>query len=55
VSVTATRDSAKLVLSDEFLDYYFDAKGAIYGWIFQYMPIGRSYTADLMVTPKQRE
>ncbi len=54
ISVTATRQNAETILADEFLDYYFGEKGAIYGWIFQYMPIGRSYTVDLMVTPEQR-
>ena len=55
ISVTATRDNAETILSDEFIDYFFDTQGAIYCWIFQYMPIGRSYTVDLMVTPEQRE
>ncbi len=54
ISVTATRQNAETVLSDEFLDYYFENMGAIYGWIFQYMPIGRSYTIDMMVSPEQR-
>ena len=54
ISVTAMRNNAELVVSDEFIDYYFGEKGAVYGWIFQYMPIGRSYTLDLMVTPEQR-
>jgi MoaA/NifB/PqqE/SkfB family radical SAM enzyme len=55
ISITATRQNAELVLSDEFIDTYFDELGAIYGWIFQYMPIGREYTLDLMVTPEQRK
>ncbi len=54
ISVTVTRHNADLVFSDEFLDRYFEEEGAIYCWIFQYMPIGRSYTLDLMVTPEQR-
>jgi len=54
ISVTATRDNAELVVSDEFIDYYFEEQGAIYGWIFQYMPIGRCFTLDLMITPEQR-
>ena len=29
-------------------------QGALYGFIFQYMPIGRSFTLDLMPTPQQR-
>jgi len=37
------------------MDFYFEKQEALYGWIFQYMPIGRSYTLDLMVTPQQRK
>lgn len=55
ISITATRQNAELILSDEFMDFYFEQQGAVYGWIFQYMPIGRSYTLDLMVTPEQRK
>jgi MoaA/NifB/PqqE/SkfB family radical SAM enzyme len=55
LSITAMRDNAEFVLSDEFMDFYFEEQGAGYGWIFQYMPIGRSYTLDLMVTPEQRK
>ncbi|MFP4383691.1 MAG: radical SAM/SPASM domain-containing protein [Spirochaetia bacterium] len=55
VSITATKENAEIILADDFIDYYFDEKGAVYGWIFQYMPIGRSYTVDLMVTPEQRK
>jgi len=54
ISVTATRDNAEMVTSDEFADFYFDRQGAAYGWIFQYMPIGRKHTLDLMVSPEQR-
>ncbi len=54
VSATATRHNADMIVSDEFIDTYFNREGAIYGWIFQYMPIGRSYTTDLMLTPEQR-
>ncbi len=54
VSITATRENAETVLSQDFIDHNLRAKGAVYGWVFQYMPIGRSYTLDLMVTPEQR-
>jgi len=54
ISITATRNNAELVVSEEFVDFYFKKQGAIYGWIFQYMPIGRGYNFDLMVSPKQR-
>lgn len=54
VSLTATRENAEEILSDEFIDFLFYKKHAVMGWIFQYMPIGRSYTLDLMPTPEQR-
>lgn len=54
ISVTATKTNAKLITSDEFFDYYFEKLGVIYCWIFQYMPIGRGFTLDLMITPKQQ-
>ncbi len=55
ISVTATRHNAEKIVSDEFVDFFYNEQGAIYGWIFQYMPIGRAQTLDLMVTPEQRK
>ena len=55
ISVTTTRHNVEKIVSDEFVDFFYDQQGAIYGWIFQYMPIGRSQTLDLMVTPEQRK
>ena len=54
VSLTATRHNAEEILSDEFLDFFFDEQAALYAWLFHYMPIGRSFTLDLMPTPEQR-
>lgn len=54
VSLTAMRHNAELLMSDEFLNFWFDEQGAIYGWLFQYMPIGRGITLDDMVTSDQR-
>jgi len=54
VSLTATRLNMDTLISDEFVDFCFDKQGAIYGWYFQYMPIGRAYTLDLVITPEQR-
>jgi hypothetical protein len=54
LSLTATRENAEEILSPEFIDYFFEEQGAAYGWIFHYMPIGRSYTINLMPTPQQR-
>jgi len=54
VSVTATRENAEIVTSEKFNDFYFEEQGATYGWIFQYMPIGRKHSLEMMVTPQQR-
>jgi MoaA/NifB/PqqE/SkfB family radical SAM enzyme len=54
ISVTATRHNADMVVSDRFVDFYFEQQGAAYAWIFQYLPIGRQFDVDLMVTPQQR-
>jgi hypothetical protein len=54
ISLTATRENCEEILSDEFLDFFFEEQGALYGWIFQYMPIGRGFTLDLLPTPEQR-
>ena len=54
VSLTATRHNAEEILSDSFIEFLFKEKHAVIGWIFQYMPIGRSYTLDLMPIPDQR-
>ena len=54
ISVTPTRYNAEFLLSEEFLDFYFNKMGALYGWYFQYMPIGRDPDIDLMITPGQR-
>jgi MoaA/NifB/PqqE/SkfB family radical SAM enzyme len=54
ISLTATRHNVEEIFSDEFVDFFFEKQRAFYGWDFQYMPIGRSYTLDLMPTPQQR-
>jgi MoaA/NifB/PqqE/SkfB family radical SAM enzyme len=54
ISLTATRYNCKEILSDEFIDFFFNKMGASYGWIFHYMPIGRDIDISLMPTPQQR-
>jgi MoaA/NifB/PqqE/SkfB family radical SAM enzyme len=56
ISVTVTRDNATEVLSDEFLDFFFEGQGAFYGFLFHHMPIGRSPGEGLgrVPTPEQR-
>lgn len=53
-SITPTRQNAEIVTSEEFIDYLFFEKHVAVAWMFQYMPIGRSYTLDLMPSPQQR-
>ena len=54
ISITATNKNADMVFSDEFIDYYFNKESVYYGWIFQYMPIGRAYSLELMPSAEQR-
>jgi MoaA/NifB/PqqE/SkfB family radical SAM enzyme len=54
ISLTATKNNAELLLSEEFIDFYFNQQGAVLGWIFQYMPIGCKPNLDLLITPEQR-
>ena len=54
VSLTATRENSDDILSDEVVETFFDRIGATYAFVFHYMPIGRSFTLDLMTTPEQR-
>ncbi len=53
-SLTVTKDNADEAVSEEFISYLFDEKHISIAWIFHYMPIGRSFTLDLMPTPEQR-
>lgn len=54
ISVTATTENYREILSDEFVNFYFKKLGASFGWIFHYMPIGREPKPSLMPTPEQR-
>lgn len=54
VSMTATRSNADLLLSPEMINFWMDQQGAAYAWLFQYMPIGRAFSLELMITPEQR-
>jgi MoaA/NifB/PqqE/SkfB family radical SAM enzyme len=54
VSATPTRWNWDVITSDAFVDFYFEQQGALYAWLFQYMPIGRGHSTDMMVPPKDR-
>lgn len=52
-SVTVTPNNYQEVVSDEFIDLMIE-KGAALGWYFNYMPVGRGVSLELMPTPEQR-
>ena len=52
-SVTVTKNNLNTITSDEFTDMMIE-KGAIIGWYFLYMPIGKNPDMSLMPTPEQR-
>lgn len=53
ISVTYTRENVDLVTSDELVEYYID-RGAIFGWYFMFMPVGKDPILDLVPNPDQR-
>lgn len=53
-SVTATSHNHKELFSDDFVQFMIN-KGALYGWSFHYIPIGRQPDYSAMVTPQQRK
>jgi MoaA/NifB/PqqE/SkfB family radical SAM enzyme len=54
LSLTARRDNAEEILGDELVDLFFGRLGAMYAWVFHYMPIGRAPSLESMLTPEQR-
>ena len=54
LSATPTRLNSDVLAQDDFLDYYMD-RGALFGWFFNYIPVGREPDTSLMPTPQQRE
>ena len=53
-SIRVDRNNFDYVTGDEFMDMLI-GKGAIYGWYFLYMPVGRNPDLSLMPTPEQRD
>ena len=54
ISVTPNSSNAELVVSEEMIKFYFDEQGALFEWIFQYMPIGRGVDVSWQVPPLVR-
>ena len=53
ISVTATRSNLDVVTDDAFAEFFLD-RGAIFGWYFMFMPVGKDPMLQLMLTPQQR-
>jgi MoaA/NifB/PqqE/SkfB family radical SAM enzyme len=53
-STLATSLNSDALCTDEWIDFLVK-KGALYGWIFLYMPVGRDPDTSLMPTPEQRD
>lgn len=54
VSCCYTSQNAESIASEEYFDWLIE-KGALFAWIFSYMPVGVDSPADLMASPDQRE
>ncbi len=53
-SATPTRINTEHLTSNDFIDFMIE-KGAIFGWYFTYIPIGKDPDINLMQTPEQRK
>lgn len=54
VSICYTSENSPSVTSEEYFDWLIE-KGALFAWIFTYMPVGKDAPTNLMPTPEQRE
>lgn len=52
-STRVTKHNVDAITSDDFIDLMVE-KGALYGWYFLYIPVGRNPTVEDMPTPEQR-
>ncbi len=52
-SSLVTRDNIDAICTDEWFDLLVE-QGALYGWLFLYMPVGDNPDPSLMPTPEQR-
>lgn len=52
-STMPTQNNWKILLEDRYYQFL-ERKGALFGWFFQYIPVGREPNPALMITPRQR-
>jgi hypothetical protein len=53
ISVTQTKYNLETILDESFIEHFLD-QGAIFGWYFMFMPVGKDPMLDLVPTPEQR-
>ncbi|HAT1680522.1 TPA: radical SAM protein [Klebsiella oxytoca] len=53
-SIMATSRNHDQICSDDFWDFLIEKLGVKYSWVFQYMPMGRDATMELVPTGEQR-
>ncbi|MBN2049562.1 MAG: radical SAM protein [Spirochaetales bacterium] len=53
ISVTYTRHNIDTITDNKFIEYFMN-KGALFGWYFMFMPVGKDPILDLVPTPQQR-
>ena len=53
ISVTVTRQNYDVVTDDKLMEHFLDL-GAIFGWFFVFMPVGKDPLLELVPTPEQR-
>lgn len=54
VSCTYTSENTQTIGSSEFFDFLIE-KGALFAWLFTYMPVGKGAAKELIVRPEQRK
>ncbi|MDC7127020.1 MAG: radical SAM protein, partial [Spirochaetales bacterium] len=53
ISCTVTRNNFDVITDDSLMEHFMDL-GAIFGWFFVFMPVGKDPLLELMPTPEQR-
>ncbi|MDC7226321.1 MAG: radical SAM protein [Spirochaetales bacterium] len=53
ISVTVTKQNFDVITDEKLMEHFLDL-GAIFGWFFQFMPVGKDPMLELMPTPEQR-
>ena len=53
-SLCYTKENADVISTDEYVDFLID-QGAVFAWLFSFVPVGCGATSELMATAEQRK